>query len=350
MPRQATEPRIDIGAHFGHLRDGLPHRMSFRPGTIEFAAWRKRTRAMLREHLGLPRVANRLLGAREEALDEVEIRGQRFRMQRVLLQTEPDLLVPAFFCLPLKSEGRLPVVICCQGHSTAGMRLSVGLVDDKTWEGAVVNGDRDFALQAVRHGYAALALEMRGFGELRLAPDIEKNANNSCARLVLLALQGGRTLVGMRVHDIMAAIEYLSQRPDIDRKHIVLTGNSGGGTVTLYTAALEDRLAASVPSCAFCTYADSIEAVDHCACNFVPGLSQEIEMGDLAGLAAPKPQLIIAGKTDTIFPERGVREAFAQAKAIYKAAGAADQLRLYIGEGGHRYYAEPVWPWLEGLR
>jgi len=222
------------------------------------------------------------------------------------------------------------------------MKLSVGLVSDGAWEDAVVNGDRDFALQAIRRGHAALALEVRSFGELRSGADAVNDAGCSCLRHSLLAFQAGRTLMGMRVHDVMAAVDYLRSRPEVDSARIAMTGNSGGGSLTLYSAALDERIAASIPSCAFSTYRDSLQAVDHCACNFIPDISTEIEMDDLAGLCAPRWQLIISGDSDPIFPISGVYEAFERLQAIYAAAGAADRLHLHVGSGGHRYYAEPV--------
>jgi len=56
--------------------------------------------------------------------------------------------------------------------------------------------------------------------------------------------------------------------------------------------------------------------------------------------------LIVAGRDDNIFPLAGVREAYDRLAEIYAAAGCADRLELFVGEGGHRYYAERVWPWL----
>jgi dienelactone hydrolase len=355
---QAAEqaPSADTAAalvkHFDALRDGCEPALRFDRAGLPFIEWRAALRARLRHALGLSQEEGRteaaaLLGAEAGEWQE----GPGYRWQRVWLQTEPELAVPAFFVLPPEAAlreagGRVPAVIACQGHSPDGMRVSLGMVAPEVFERSIANGDRDFALQAVRHGYACLALEMRGFGELRLPADREKNAANSCIRLSVLSLQIGRTLLGMRVHDVMAAVDYLRSRPDVDGQKVVLTGNSGGGTVTLTAGALEDRLAATVPSSAFCTYAASIQAVHHCVCNFVPGMSALCDMSDLAGLAAPRPQLLVNGRDDPIFPIAGAREAFARAQAIYAAAGAPDAIRLFVGDGGHRYYAAPVWRWL----
>jgi len=335
-----------IDAYFEELRDSLSHKRRFRPGEDSFLPWRAATRARLAELLRLP-PGPRLLDVREEPAESVEVRGSRHRRQRVLLRTERELWVPAYLLLPPDADGPLPVTICCQGHAKDAMRLSVGLISDETWEDLVVSGDRDFALQAIRRGHAGLALEVRSFGELRSTEDAAGDSVCSCLRHTLLALQAGRTLMGMRVHDVMAAVDYLEGRAEVDPARIAMTGNSGGGSLTLYSAALDERIAASIPSCAFCTYRDSLQAVDHCACNFIPDMCTEIEMDDLAGLCAPRPQLIISGDSDPIFPLSGVHEAFERLRGIYAAAGAADKLHLHVGNGGHRYYAEPVAEFLE---
>ena len=78
--------------------------------------------------------------------------------------------------------------------------------------------------------------------------------------------------------------------------------NSGGGTMTVFTSAVDNRITAAAPACFFSTFADSIMDLWHCPCNFVPGLQAVAEMADLGGLFAPKPMLIIAGTTDPLFP------------------------------------------------
>jgi pimeloyl-ACP methyl ester carboxylesterase len=120
-------------------------------------------------------------------------------------------------------------------------------------------------------------------------------------------------------------------------------GNSAGGTTAIYAAALLDRVAFAMPSCSFCTYHNSWMDIYHCACGYVPGLLQIAEMADVLGLFAPKPVVVVAGREDPIQPLTGVTEAFGALQAIYAAAGAAQQCRLVIGDGGHRFYADEGW-------
>jgi hypothetical protein len=67
-------------------------------------------------------------------------------------------------------------------------------------------------------------------------------------------------------------------------------------------------------------------------------------MADVMGLFAPRPVVLVAGRKDPIFPIKGVRQAFARLKRIYRAAGAADRCHLVVGPEGHRFYAEAAWP------
>jgi hypothetical protein len=67
-----------------------------------------------------------------------------------------------------------------------------------------------------------------------------------------------------------------------------------------------------------------------------------------AGLAAPRPQLLVNGRHDGNHPLQAAAEAWPRTRAIYAAAGASEAVRWFVGEGGHRYYAAPVWPWLAG--
>jgi hypothetical protein len=67
------------------------------------------------------------------------------------------------------------------------------------------------------------------------------------------------------------------------------------------------------------------------------------EMGDLAGLIAPRILVVAAGREDDIFPLEGTKEAFNQAARLYLHAGVPQNCALVIGEGGHLNYADHLW-------
>ncbi len=125
---------------------------------------------------------------------------------------------------------------------------------------------------------------------------------------------------------------------------IGVMGNSGGGTVSLFSAALLPRIALAMPSCYFCTFKESIMSIYHCMDNYLPGLLKYAEMYDVMGLFAPKPVVIVAGNEDPIFPIAATRRAFRKLRVIYDAMGASGRCHLVVGNGGHRFYAEDAWP------
>jgi dienelactone hydrolase len=156
----------------------------------------------------------------------------------------------------------------------------------------------------------------------------------------MIALLVGRTLLGERVHDVSCAIDLLEARREVDASRIGVVGNSGGGTASYYAACVEPRIAAAMPGCSVCTYADSIGRIDHCCDNYLPGALRSFDMSDLAGLIAPRPLVVVAGRDDPLFPIDAVRACYGEIGAIYAAAGADDVLAYHEGAGGHRFFAE----------
>jgi len=82
----------------------------------------------------------------------------------------------------------------------------------------------------------------------------------------------------------------------------------------------------------------------HCSDHYIPGVLKVAEMGDLAGLIAPRKLLIVAGTHDLAFPIEEVRKAYENARRIFEAAGCPENIELYVGALGHRFYADDCWP------
>jgi len=122
----------------------------------------------------------------------------------------------------------------------------------------------------------------------------------------------------------------------VDVSHLGAMGISGGGMHTFFSTCLDERIKACVVSGYFCTFQDSILAMSHCACNFVPGLGRFGEIYDLVGLIAPRPMLVEAGSYDPIFPLPAVRQSVDRANSVYRVFGAQDRLQTDYFEGRHQ--------------
>lgn len=320
------------------LRKTLP---SYRYNQNEdFLAWQNKARAKLKDLLGLDKMK-----VCEPTLHNLSQSEQDdFTEYTFSVETEPGFLVPSHLCVPHNMKEVNPLCICIQGHTT-GAHISLGRAVYPGDEEDVKGGDRDFALQAVREGYIALVIEVRGFGELGGTPK-----GPACHIPAMTALLLGRTMIGERVWDVSRVLDaVLGYFSFIDPSNIYCMGNSGGGTVTFYAACIDERISLAMPSCSVCTYSDSIAAMKHCVCNFIPKIAEYFDMGDLAGLIAPRKLIVVHGIDDDIFPKDGVFAAYKIIKKMYAAAGTPDNCRLVTGHAGHRFYAAASWPLVREL-
>ncbi|MAE62129.1 MAG: hypothetical protein CMJ49_12330 [Planctomycetaceae bacterium] len=329
-------PHLSPPDHHKHLTSQIAPDLAF--DDTDPPRWRRRLRRKLRQLLGdtptqrcplRPRTIWKL----PHPLGSIE---------KIIFTAEPRADVVAYVCLPKDVPPPHTFMICLQGHTT-GMHNSIAVRRDDETRRIKVQGDRDFGLGCMRRGIAALCVEQRSFGERR---DLTKPNPPpiDCHAAAMHALMLGRTLIGERVYDVDRAIDYLTTRGDAETKRIGLMGHSGGGTVTIFAAALLSRIAFAMPSGAFCTFRESIMAISCCVDNYIPGLLKHAEMADVLGLFAPRPLVVVHGTDDHFFPVRGTRRAFRDLRQIYDTAEAKSRCHLVIANGGHRFYADNAWP------
>lgn len=337
----------DAVDHFKSLYAAAPGDYAFRAETKEgWAAWREAFRPRLQEALGLNNIAlpERPLKAEQAAsTDEGDYVRESWH-----LWTEPTVPLPFYLLRPkaalADTKKALPLVLTPHGHNHP--HIYVGIAENEHERESIEAGERDIAVQAVHEGYLVIAPTTRGFGETRTARDKAEDVLHSCRTQLLHDLLVGRTPIGDRVWDISRLIDWALATQDVDPDRIAITGNSGGGTVSLFAAACDTRISVAVPSSYFCTFEGSIGSIHHCECNYVPGILRLGEMYDVAGLTAPRPFCAIAGKDDPIFPIEHVRYAFEKLKRIYAVAGVPERCELYVGNEGHRYYKAGAWPFI----
>ncbi|MDA1190603.1 MAG: acetylxylan esterase [Candidatus Poribacteria bacterium] len=332
----------DSDRHFATTYQNAPREFAFHATTrAEFESWQSAFRPRLRQLLGLDNLARDLADHTPTAEQRaVEDKGD-YLLETWHLWTEPTVPLPFYLLRPKNTTGKLPLVLTPHGHNHP--HIYAGITHNDAEAKSAQEGERDIAVQAVREGYLAIAPTTRAFGETRVKGDIDKNAVHSCRTQLMHGVLVGRTPIGERVWDMSRLIDWAIETQDVDASKIAMTGNSGGGTVTLFAAACDTRISVAVPSCYFCTFVGSIGTIHHCDCNYVPGILRLGEMYDVAGLIAPRPFCAINGQDDRIFPIEHVREAYERLKRVYAVAGVEDDCRLHVGEGGHRYYKAGSW-------
>ncbi len=326
------------------LRDSITPKLTYN-SDVNFDAWRADVKEKFAELFGINNIAKNICPLNVEIEKEVEKDG--YRQIRFTFESENGCFVPCYLLVPNTGKAKYPVAITLQGHSS-GFHNSIA--EPKPDENpAYAMGRGAFAVQAVKHGYAALAIEQRGMGEERPTDEMYKDAN-MCEYTAHIALLLGRTILGERIWDVSRAIDALETFDFLDLDDILITGNSGGGTASFYAACYEERIKLSAPSCAFCSYKRSIMNWFHCSCNFVPHAYEWFEMQDLACLIAPRKLLVIAGKEDFIFPIDGVETGFETVKKIYNASGVSERCAMVTTPKGHYWCEDIVWSEIEKLK
>jgi fermentation-respiration switch protein FrsA (DUF1100 family) len=258
--------------------------------------------------------------------------------------------VQVYVLIPHAAPQPFRPVIALHGHGSSPHQL-VGLNHDLTEQETSEEQNLAYGLALAQRGYLVFIPGQRGLAERMEDPPYRSEREhpwvNSCQMAGMNALLYGQTLLGLRVWDVMRLLDYIGTRPEALSQRIGCLGLSGGGTTTLFAAALDARIACAVVSGYFNTFRASLMEILHCSCNYVPGILQYAEMADVAGLIAPRPLLIESGTQDPIFPVAGTEQAFAALRDIYAVFDAGDCLAADLFAGPHRWNGVKAYPWLE---
>jgi len=194
-------------------------------------------------------------------------------------------------------------------------------------------------LALVEAGYVVLAYDQHGFGT-RI-----REAGRFYERYP------GWSRMGLMVEDARSAVDYLASLEVVDPGRISLFGFSLGGTVALFTGALEPRVAGVVSVCGFTPLrGDRVERGGEGAkryshlhgllprLGFFTGREERIpaDFADLLALAAPRPVLVVAPDWDRHAHPEDISAAVSSAAKVYEALGAAGKLELLVPQDVHR--------------
>jgi len=151
---------------------------------------------------------------------------------------------------------------------------------------------------------------------------------------ILLGLNTAR----YRIYDGMRAIDYMLSRDDIAPKRIGCTGNSGGGTLTSYLMALDERIVCAAPSCYLTTLHKLIDTrgPQDAEQNIHGQIAFGMDHADYILMRAPKPTLMCVATRD-YFDINGAWDTFRQAKRFYTRMGFAERVSLVETDEKHGF-------------
>lgn len=250
-----------------------------------------------------------------------------YRIEKVVYESRPNHHVTAILYLP---DGKPPypgVLVPC-GHSSNGK--------------AAEPYQRACILLA-KNGLAVLCYDPIGQGERFQLLDAQgkpaiPGGTSEHTMVGIGSLLVGRSTAGYRVWDGIRSIDYLASRPEVDPKRIGCTGNSGGGTLTAYLMALDDRIAVAAPSC----YITSLERLlatigpQDAEQNITGQVAFGMEHSDYVTMRAPKPTLLCVGSQD-FFDIQGAWTTFREAKLLYGLLGHGERVDLFEFNDKHGF-------------
>lgn len=261
-------------------------------------------------------------------------RGQ-YRIENIIFESFPKVYVTANLYLPAQGKAPYPAILAPVGHSD---------------NGKAYHYYQHLYQNLARKGYVVLAYDPFGQGE-RLQY-IDPKTGQSLYGPVGEHEQAGRPMVlygdSFTLYcawDGIRGLDYLISRPEVDSSRLGCTGQSGGGTMTMYLAALEPRLRAAVVSEGNSenvagSFFDPPGATDDAEQNVVGGLPFGIDRGDLLLAFAPKPLLICytthdEGVTYSPVYEESTTNIYEELQRAYEFFGAKDQVGLYASHLPH---------------
>lgn len=273
--------------------------------------------AFLRLIGGLPDVA----GA-PPVRETGRIEADDYVVEKLAYESFPGYFVPALLYRPTRRTGPAPGVLSPCGHSAEGKAAAAYQI---------------LHVNLVKRGYVVLTYDPVGQAERSQFWDRARRRSRydlGCGEHAVLGnplYLLGSSLARYRIWDGLRGIDYLASRPEVDATRIGCVGNSGGGTLTAYIAALDRRVAAAAICCYITTLprrmgnriqkdpaSDPEQDIDR----FV---REGIDHAGLLALCAPRPTLVGSARLD-FFPIEGARESFGEAKRLYEAAGVGDRI------------------------
>jgi len=270
------------------------------------ASWEARRdtlRTEVRQRLGIDALLKQCSTTAPELSKKRRYDG--YSVQNFRLHTVNGHTVCGSIYEPLKKKGKLPLIICPNGHFANGRYGEVQQLRLAT---------------LARMGAVCVDYDLWGWGES--ADEVGTEAHQTAEAHVMQALNG------IRILDVMI------ERKDIDRTRIAVNGGSGGGSQTVLLSVLDDRYTACCPVVSMSSWFDG-----GCPCE--SGMSIQLSGGgtcnpELAAMFAPKPLFVVSDGGDWTSTTPSLEYPYLQ--RIYSFYGKTDNVgNLHLPQERHDF-------------
>ena len=238
-------------------------------------------------------------------------------VEKIHFQCLPGAYVVGNLYRPARVQGRLPAVLYLCGHTKG--KVNPTYQANPRWFG--------------QHGYVALVLDPIQLGESQGM----HHGTYHCGRWDWYSR--GYAPAGTEVWNAMRALDYLASRPDVDPERMGVTGLSGGGAMSWFLGAADERVRVVVPVCqtGSIEHLVSDRAVDgHCDCAFWINTYGWCTP-DLGALIAPRALLVASGTEDVLWRPYAFRDVLHRIRHLYQALGVPEKVELVEDLSPHGY-------------
>jgi dienelactone hydrolase len=298
--------------------------------------------AVRRGHIlaNMQRVMGPLPGEGDRVALEVrytaEVRTPRYVRKKLTYVAEKGDRVPAWLLIPSGLTGKAPAVLCLHQTVTIGKDEPAGL------------GKREelrYAVHLAERGYVTLAPDYPSFGEYPY--DFSKSRHPSGSIKA--------------VWNNMRAIDLLASLPQVDAKRIGCIGHSLGGHNAMFTAAFDERIAATVSNCGFTSFPKYYggKLKGWTSARYMPRIASvygyrpekvPFDFPEVVAAIAPRAFLASAPLHDDNFEVSGVKDCLAAARPVYALLGAKEKLAANYPDCKHEFPPEVrtvAYAWLD---
>lgn len=332
----AAAPETSAG-DAGAVRDLNTHHCLTPPGSL--TQWKQRATQLRTQILAsaglIPMPARGPLNARVTG----RIEREDFTVENVAIETLPGFYLCGNLYRPTRGKGPFPGIVNPHGHWSNGrleMQEDVPIAPPPPGKrGAGRANLTAIGVNLARRGFVVFAYDMVGYN------DTTQVSHGFAGDLP--HWYRGVSLLGLQLWNSIRAVDYVSSLKGVDPARIGCTGASGGGTQTFLLAAVDDRIKVSVP-----VNMVSASMQGGCLCENGPGLRLGSDNVEIAALAAPRPQLLIAATGD--WTRANPTEEWPAIRAVYELYGAGDRTACAQFNYDHNYNIESreaMYAWFE---
>ena len=251
-----------------------------------------------------------------------------YSIEKIIYEPIPGYYVTGAMYIPEGIKGKAPAIFYACGHSVGGFRADIY---------------QYICINLVKKGFVVFTIDPMGQGERYEYWDPEKEEprfpipDHEHSYAGAQCLISGYSTARYFIWDVIRGIDYLLTREEVDPDRIGMTGRSGGGNLTAYLGALDDRILATVPECYITGYEYIYKSIGpQCAeQNLYKMIYEGLDHADFIEARAPKPTMMITTTRD-FFSIQGARESYAESSRMYDALGAEDKLIMVEDDTVHR--------------